>query len=502
MTTANANDLKAIISPERVLANPMDLWAYVRDSWPLPAMEYLDNPHDNCLSSRLPQAVVLPRDTREVQAIIRWASSRGIAITPFGGGSGVCGGAVPSPGGIVVDTKLINQVYELDETSLLLRVGPGCIGEELEEWLNSRGYSLGHFPQSITCSTVGGWVSTRAAGQLSTRYGNIDNLVLGLEVVLPTGEVVRTKERAVRSAAGPDVKQVFVGAEGTLGIVTEIALVVQPLPAARVPLVLAFESFERGLEALRLMMREGLRPAVARLYDQVETARHFGSGSMASEDEQDLPWPGLGSWLILTFEGNVRVAQAEAEVAGHIGRSGGGIELPQGSDLVRRWIQERNVVKGLPELVSAGLIVDTIEVAATWDRVSRLYQEALAAMTKVPGVLAVSAHSSHSYLQGTNLYITFVADAAGGEGQGLARAQLYYQLWGAAMEACLRVGGTISHHHGIGLVRLPWLRRELGSAYTILEKLKAALDPQGIMNPGKLVAKNDRPGQAVCSGEE
>ncbi|MBC7341938.1 MAG: FAD-binding oxidoreductase [Clostridia bacterium] len=486
MIAVSIDNLKSIIPAERVLTNSVDLWAYLRDSWPLSAMQCLDGLTDHSFSSQLPQAVVLPKDTKEVQAVMEWAFSCGVAVTPFGGGSGVCGGAIPSPQGIVIDTKLLNQIYELDETSLLLRVGPGCIGQELEEWLNAHGYTLGHFPQSITCSTVGGWVSTRAAGQLSTRYGNIDSLVVGLEVVLPTGEVIRTKERSARSAAGPDLKQLFIGAEGTLGIITEITLLVQPLPAARIPLALAFDHFERGLEALRLMMREGLRPAVARLYDDVETARHFYPDQTTGISKQ--------SFLILTFEGNAKVAQAEAEVARSVGKSLGGIELPEAQDLVRRWLKERNVVKGLPELISAGLIVDTIEVAATWDRVGRLYRETLSAMAKIPGTLAVSAHSSHSYLQGTNLYITFVADP---QGQDLSRTELYHRLWAAAMEACLGVGGTISHHHGVGLVRLPWLKRELGSAYTVLTKVKAALDPQGIMNPGKLVAEGTVPREAV-----
>jgi len=221
-----------------------------------------------------PLAVVFPRTAEEVQEIVRYALTHRLAVVPYGGGSGVCGAIVPGDRSIVVDVRRMARIVEINDHALFARVQAGKMGQALEDELRQAGYTCGHFPQSIALSTVGGWVSTRAAGQYSTRYGNIDDLVLGLEAVLPDGRLLRLPPR-VRWATGPDLRQLFLGAEGTLGIVTEVSLKIFPLPENTLLQSFSFPSMVSGFEAIRNILRAGWRPPVVRLYDAVESARLF-----------------------------------------------------------------------------------------------------------------------------------------------------------------------------------------------------------------------------------
>jgi alkyldihydroxyacetonephosphate synthase len=362
----------------------------------------------------------------------------------------------------------MNRILALDETSLAVTVQPGMRGDAFEAALDRRGYSMGHFPQSIAVSSVGGWVATRASGQFSTRYGSIEDMLLGFEAVLASGEATRL--RAVpRTATGPDLRTLFLGSEGTLGVLTELTLRVHPRPEHQRLASYAFPGMHGGLEAVRLTMRAGWRPAVLRLYDTVETARQFAAHV------------GEGCLLLAVCEGPRGGVEAEAAGVEAIARAAGGAAC--GEPPVAWWLEHRNVVPSWERFFEQGIVVDTIEVAASWAAVPRLYDGVLAALREVPELLVASAHSSHSYPQGTCLYVTFAiraADLADGEA-------VYRRCWEQAMRATLAAGGTISHHHGIGRVRGPWLAEELGSAYPLLRTLKQALDPNGILNPGVLV---------------
>ena len=342
-------------------------------------------------------------------------------------------------------------------------------GHIFEEALQARGYSMGHWPQSVSLSTVGGWTATRAAGQYSTRYGSIEDMLLGLEAVMADGRVVRIKPTPRRSA-GPDPRHLFLGAEGTHGIVTEATLKVFPLPDSRRLLCFAFPDLDSGLEAIRLIVRAGWRPPVMRLYDAMETGRHFGQWQ---QDDR--------CFLLLLTEGPASLTAAEAEAC-HAACTGQGGE-PMGDAPVQHWMHERNNVPSLMSFVERGFVLDTIEVAVEWDRIHALYAEVVAAMQTVKNLIVISGHTSHSYAQGINVYFTFVAkpdDAAAAE-------PTYRECWKQAMEATLRVGGTICHHHGIGRLRAPWMPAEHGSALDLLRAVKHALDPNGIMNPGVLL---------------
>jgi alkyldihydroxyacetonephosphate synthase len=414
--------------------------------------------------------VVTPESTAEVVAVLRWADERRVPVVPYGGGSGVCGGVLPDAGTVVVDMRRMAALLDLNETALSARVEAGMFGHTFEEALNGRGYTMGHWPQSVSLSTVGGWVATRAAGQFSTRYGSIEDMLLGLEAVLAGGQVVRITPTPRRSA-GPDLRHLFLGAEGTLGIVTELTVKIFPTPESRKLLSFAFPDLDAGLEAIRQLVRVGWRPPVVRLYDAMESGRHFGQWQPQDQ-----------CVLILLSEGPAALAAVEAEACYAVCTGHGG--EPLGEAPVRHWLAERNNVPSLLSFIERGFVLDTIEVAADWDRMHALYAEVVAALRAVPQVIVASGHTSHSYAQGTNIYFTFVAkpdDPAAAE-------PTYLACWRAAMEATLRAGGTICHHHGIGRLRAPWMTAEHGEAgVALLRALKRALDPHGILNPGALL---------------
>lgn len=456
--------LAAALGADAVRWDEETLRAHRRDTW---CLSILRSMRDEITTE--PLCVVSPADAAGVAEVLRYASQHKVAVVPFGAGSGVCGGVLPDNGSIVVDLRRLDRIVEINDAGLFVRVQAGMMGDRLEARLNEAGLTMRHFPQSIALSTVGGWVATRAAGQYSTRYGNMEDVLLALEAVLADGTVVRTRI-GPRSATGPDVRQVFLGSEGTLGIVTEVTMRVMPLPESSVGLSYSFASMSAGLEAIRRIMRVGWRPPVVRLYDQPEVSRLFPD-----------QFTGDNCLLLVLSEGAGKLVAAEAAACSALCEAAGGAAM--GDAPVQRWLGQRNHVPSFESLLDKGLVVDTIEVASTWDRIDDLYREVIAALKTVPGILVASAHSSHSYAQGTNLYFTF---AARPELRDRMEAT-YLACWEKVMEATLACDGTIAHHHGVGRMRVPWMARELGSSRVVLERIKAALDPAGIMNPGVLL---------------
>ncbi len=463
------SDLAAELGEDLVQWDDDTLAGHAHDTWPLS----LIRAHRGSLTTR-PICVVSPASVQDVQAVLRAANRAGVAVAPFGAGSGVCGGFLPSDRSLVLDMRRMNRLLEVDETSLTARVQAGMMGDQFEAALNERGYSMGHFPQSIRLSTVGGWVATRAAGQFSTRYGSIEDMLLGLEVILAGGERISIQPSPRRSA-GPDLRHLFLGSEGTLGVVAELTVRIFPLPESRRLRSFAFADFESGLEAIRHIVRAGWRPPVLRLYDAHETARHFGEWADAD-----------ACFLLLLSEGPAALANVEAESCREICLS---LQATEAGDApVEHWLGERNNVPSLADLVARGFVVDTIEVTADWSHIAELYREVIAAVGGVESLLLVSGHSSHSYAQGTNIYFTFVAQP---KDPSDAEA-IYLECWSRAMNATVRAGGSISHHHGIGRLRVPWMRAEHGAGIDVMWAVKRALDPKGILNPGALLPPDEK----------
>lgn len=433
-----------------------------RDWWPLSAVWATQG-----RVARRPAVVATPADADQVAGVLRIASKHGIPVTPAAGRSGVGGGAVPVCGGIVLDLTRLTAEPEIDEQSLRVSVGPGMFGDVFEAGLRSRGYTLGHWPQSIDISTVGGWLACRGAGQFSTRYGKIEDMVAGMEVILASGETLHTGG-APRSAVGPDLNQVFVGSEGTLGVITEATLRIHPAPPAEEREAWTFPTFEAGLDACRRILRRGATPAVLRLYDAHESRQTY-----------DID----GCVLLALDEGDAAVVLATMAVAAEEARDVEG-SRPADVGLVEQWMGHRNDVSALGRAIEADVVVDTVEVSGTWSVLPDVYARVIETVRAVEGTVAVSAHCSHSYTDGGCLYFTL----AGMVGDHPADKDAYYvAAFNGAVEAALDAGAAISHHHGVGINRAPYVRDALGPvAFDALVGIKNALDPRGILNPGAL----------------
>ena len=462
--TEIAERLRAALGAEAVRSEPEALARHARDSWVLSELRDLEG------ETFRADAVVEPADTEQVAAVLRLCRETRTAIVPYGGGSGVCGGVLAPAGAVVLSTRRMEGLVALDDGDLLASFRAGTNGMAAERRVQEAGLTIGHWPQSIELSTVGGWVATRAAGQLSTAYGNVEDLLFALEAVLPDGTVVRTRATP-RASAGPDLRQIFLGSEGTLGVVTEATFSLRPKPEASRGQACHFADLQTGLEAIRRLMRAGHRPPVVRLYDAHESKRSFESYC-----------PEGRALLLLLHEGPA--AQVELEmrgVAGLCGDLGGESSDPK---VVDEWLDHRNQVPGFRGFLERGIVLDTIEVGATWSRVGEVYRRVTESLREVAGILVASGHSSHSYRSGTNLYFTFAARPA----ERARMAETYRECWRRTMEATLAAGGGIAHHHGIGRVRRAALAGEIGAGgVALLRALKRALDPDGLLNPGVLL---------------
>jgi len=452
--------VKHIVGEENVSERECDLISYSLDYWlyGVALSQYGNLPS-------LPCAVISPKNREEIQGILRYANEYKVHITPFGGGSGVLGGAIPLDGSAILNLQRINRFICLDETSLVAEFEAGIIGANLERELNHRGYSLGNIPQSLHCSTLGGWIATRAAGQFSTKYGKIEDMVLGMEVVLPDGDLLDIKP-VPRRSVGPSLKDLFLGGEGTLGIVTKAVVSVHPLPKGTAKQSFVFPSIEVALDVVRRILRGDAKPAVVRIFDEAESERYFEE---------------IGNKVTVIFasEGEPDFVALESNVIRRIAEENGG--EPMGENPVNIWVEKRFDIGLGPVIMQQGAVVDTIEVASLFKDAANLYEDMIASMNAVDGAVMVSGHFSHFYPEGACLYITFA-----GFPKDLFR--YYEDTWTAAMEATLRNNGSISHHHGIGYWRKQFMQQELGaSGVELLRRIKFALDRNGILNRGKLV---------------
>ena len=424
----------------------------------------------------VPAAVVFPASTDEVATVLAWASQTRTAVIPRGAGSGVCGGAQAATGAVVVDLSRMDRVTGVDLVSQVVHVQAGLRGDRLEEILAGHGLTVGHYPQSIAMSTVGGWIAASSAGQASAGFGAIEDVLLGLTAVLPDGEILRCRP-VPRSAAGPDLRRLLVGSEGTLAVVTEATLACRPRPAGWEWLAFSVPEFASLADGLRAVVREPTGAAVIRGYDEADAALSFGSLGHTSGCVAILGFPsglsGLADRKRLAAQVMQRAAAAQSTDPAY-----GEHWWAHRNDAAATYFQ----IMGPDRAFGPGVIVDTAEVAGLWSAVPELYagvRAALAAHSQ-----AVICHLSHLYPSGSSLYFTFLVGGA----DDVDAEERYLMAWEQAARACEAAGGTITHHHGVGRLKSRFLAGELGgTGVGVLRKLKAAVDPAGIMNPQVLL---------------
>ena len=426
-----------------------------------------------------PDAVVLPGDHDEVVNVLRACADHRVAVVPFGGGTSVVGGVDPERNGltavVALDLRRLDQLVAVDAESMTATLQAGLKAPEADGLLAARGLTIGHLPQSYEHASIGGFAATRSAGQASSGYGRFDEMVVALKVATPVGTL--QFGRAPASAAGPDLRQLFLGSEGTLGVITEVTLRVHPVPAATVDEAWTFGDFASGAAALREIAQGFVRPAVIRLSDEVETAINLAlAGDSAVSG---------GCTAIACYEGTADSIEAQRAAVTRVLTDAGGRRVE--SDAAAQWRHGRYRAPYLRDaLLDAGALVETLETATSWSNLPVLYgsvrEATTAALTEAGTPPLVLCHISHVYPTGASLYYTVVAAAAAdpiAQWAAVKRATGY---------AIMGAGGTITHHHAVGADHRAWMGAEIGDlGVAVLRAVKASVDPAGILNPGKLI---------------
>ncbi|WUD63217.1 FAD-binding oxidoreductase [Nocardia sp. NBC_00511] len=476
LTAEHRAGLAALVGAERVSTDHRDrLLRSGGKSTPDLLRRRSEGPQD------APDAVVFPGDHAQVAALLEYCSAAGIAVVPFGGGTSVVGGLDPARGGfdtvIALDLNRLDALTEVDPISGTATLGAGLSGPQAEELLARQGLSIGHFPQSFEYATIGGFAATRSSGQASAGYGRFDDMIQRLTIATPAGTL--ELGRAPASAAGPDLRELFSGSEGTLGIITAVTLRVHPVPEATGYQAWSFPDFATGATALRTVIQAGAAPTVMRLSDEAETGLNLARAG-------DIGGAAVGGCLaVTTFEGTAAHVAARSAEATALLTAAGGTAL--GETPAREWEHGRFAAPYLRDsLLDVGVLCETLETATTWANLANLKAKVTAALTDsltAQGTPAlVMCHISHTYPTGASLYFTIVGKQAEDPIAQWAIAKR------AAGDAIVAAGGTITHHHAVGADHRPWMTDEIGDlGVRVLRAVKQAVDPAGILNPGKLI---------------
>lgn len=434
---------------------------YGLDSWPLAVKRVAAGGTPSA-----PAAVGRPRSTEDVVRALAWARENGRTVVPWGAGSSVTGAALDSDDSLLLDLRGLDTIVDIDAESGYVRAGAGVMGGDLERALAAQGLTTRFSPQSLLRSTIGGWVATRASGQLSSRWGGIEEAVARLTVVGADGRVFELGTPP-RGAVGPDLLGLFIGSEGAFGVITEVVLRVYPDEPLRGLDAFALPTVGAGLDVLRALGRDGLRPALLRLYDPDE-AGHLAAFPAGSE-----------AALLCAFAGPAKVASAEHEVVVELVREQRGRSV--GPAATESWLRGRYDFSRLEALLAEpGGYAETIEVAAPWGRIVAVYAAMKRALT--PLADEVLGHFSHVYADGTSLYVIMTGRARD-DREAVTRLE---SIWTTAMRTALQEGAVISHHHGIGQARARFLPDQLGNGHDLLRAVKQALDPHLRLHPSSL----------------
>jgi len=419
--------------------------------------------------------VVRPKSVESVSAVLKYLNENSIDVVPRTGGSCVTQGVEPCTDGVILDGSELNELLEVDECNMWVTARCGTPMAYIEDYLQARGFTTGHSPQSLPLAHVGGLIATRSIGQFSTLYGGIEDMVIGLEAVLANGEIVRIKNNPRRSV-GPDLRHLFIGSEGMLAFITEASLKIYPYrPETRWMNAYGIRGMSNGLQFIRKLMVDGYRPAVVRLHD---------------EEENQTFWHGIAGenncLLLLLADGPKPITDATGEAVESLIKDYEYVDL--GKKPVESWLKTRNdasYVMDEPIDYSRGIVSDTCEISAPWTEIGDIHEAVLTRLPKeMENLVFIGGHSSHSYLNGTNIYFIFEYAAR----KDIPVKDDFMHLIRVIMEETLSRGGSIAHHHGSGKYRTPWMPQEHGSSYALMYRLKEAMDPKRILNKGVILA--------------
>jgi alkyldihydroxyacetonephosphate synthase len=486
-------ELHQVLRPEQVTLDPLErlLHTYGKSFPDLFRVR-------NAVVTRAPDVVVYPDSHEQVEALVQLAQRRDFCLIPCGGGTNIVGGINPSVDEarllLTLSLRNMNRLISLDTESRTATIQAGALGPKLEADLAERGHSLGHYPDSFEYSTLGGWLATRSAGMQSDAYGRIEDMVVSIKMATPSGTIVTKAVPA--SSVGPDLNRLMIGSEGVLGVITEATMRVHKTPAAKDYRGFLFRSFADGVRAIQECLDRGFAPSMIRLQDSGESELAFNMKS---------PSHGLGGWiqnrvkgwlksrgyvepciLIIGFEGEAKPVAATRRCALQIVKRHGG--FPLGKSVGQTWSKDKFNIPYLRDyIMDYGCMADVAETATLWSNVLPLYAGTVAAIKarfgQEDGTGYIGCHISHTYETGACLYFTFAARQPKGK-----ELEHYYEYKRLITDTIIGLGGTLSHHHAVGIEHRPWVAQELSPAGLVaLRALKTALDPQHVLNPGKLL---------------
>lgn len=422
----------------------------------------------------LASCVLMVNNVSEVQKVLKYLNDNKIDVVPRTGGSSVTRSIEPREGGVILDGSNMNELISIDENNMQVTCMCGMPLERLENILNEKGYTTGHFPQSLPMADMGGLVATRSIGQFSTLYGGIEDLLVGLEAVLADGTVIRIKN-VPRRSCGPDLRHLFIGSEGTLAFITEVTVkMFKYNPDGRWMGSYIVKNTRKGLEIIQDIMQQGYKPAVVRLHDAMEL-----------KEVMHINVPGESSLLLFICDGPTDINKVTGKAVNRIALKHGA--LPLGKKPVIKWFNMRNDVcndMDKPIYYEMGAVADTCEISAPWSVIADIYEEVkIRAKNEIENLALIGGHASHCYMNGTNIYFQFaikVDDYKNAEPEYMHMIQII-------MEETLKRGGSIAHHHGSGKYRTRWMPEEHGSSYELMYKIKDMMDPNHILNKGVIL---------------
>jgi alkyldihydroxyacetonephosphate synthase len=486
-------ELRRILQPEQITLDPLErlLHSYGKSFPDLFCVR-------NGIVTRAPDAVLLPDSSEQVEALVKLADQRNFCLIPFGGGTNIVGGINPATQDarpmLTLSLRNMNRVISVDRESRTATIQAGALGPQLEADLAKQGHSLGHYPDSFEYSTLGGWLATRSAGMQSDVYGKIEDMVVSIKMVTPSGTIVTKAVPA--SSVGPDLNRLMVGSEGILGVITEATMRIHKTPAVKDYRGYLFRSFEDGVRGIQECLEGGFAPSMIRLQDSGESELAFNMKA---------PSQGLGGWienrvkgwlrsrgytepciLIVGFEGEQKSIAATRRSAIRILKRHGGFSL--GTSVGRTWSKDKFNIPYLRDyIMDYGCMADVAETSTLWSKVLPLHTGTVEAVKtrfrEEDGTGYIGCHISHTYKTGACLYFTFAARQPKGR-----ELEHYYEYKRLITDTILRLGGTLSHHHAVGIEHRPWMDQEVSPAgLQALQALKTSLDPKGVLNPGKLL---------------